>query len=191
MLKKMAAISLTAAVLVLTAPAVATAAPSAPPESDSYAGAPRAGISDPVIGICEASTVVFGTAYFQPSETVAVSVSGLNAESAGISGNTAAGDGSMVVSFTPPSNGEGSYALAFSGSRSYTATIVVSHGRDAATSCDHDPGVAAAVAQSASGPALAATGGDVSPWLLGGGALALLAGGTLVGVSASRRSRRS
>jgi hypothetical protein len=34
---------------------------------------------------------------------------------------------------------------------------------------------------------LALTGGDVSPWILGGGAAALVAGGALVAVGMSRR----
>ena len=142
MLKKLAAISLTAGVLVLMAPAVASAAPVVPTESDSYAGTPRVTVDDPIIDICEVSTVAFGAGYFLPSENVGVSVSGLNAGDSAVSGNTAAADGSLVVTFRPPSDGEGSYALAFSGSRSYTATITVSHGHDSAVSCDHDPGVA-------------------------------------------------
>ena len=113
-------------------------------------------VDDPIIDICEVSTVAFGAGYFLPSENVGVSVSGLNAGDSAVSGNTAAADGSLVVTFRPPSDGEGSYALAFSGSRSYTATITVSHGHDSAVSCDHDPGVASA------GTELPLTGGGSS-----------------------------
>lgn len=193
MLKKLAAISLTAGALVLVAPAVATAASTVPAaSSDSYPSPPGAKVGDPIIDICEVSTIVFGPGYFLPSENVNVSVSGLNAGKSAVSGNTAAGDGSLTLTFRPPSDGEGSYAIAFNGSRPYTATITVSHGHDAAASCDHDPGVAAAGTElplTGGGFELALTGGSVSPWILGGGAAALVAGGSLVAVGASRRKR--
>ena len=196
MLKKLAAISLTAGALVLAAPAIATAAPSVPTaSSDSYPAPPGVKVGDPIIDICEVSTIVFGPAYFLPGENVNVSVSGLNAAKAAVSGNVAASDGSLTLTFRPPSDGEGSYAVAFNGSRSYTATITVSHGHDAAASCDHDPGVATAGSElpltggSNGGFELALTGGSVSPWILGGGAAALVAGGALVAVGASRRKR--
>ncbi|MDF2506562.1 MAG: hypothetical protein K0Q52_421 [Microbacterium sp.] len=194
MLKKLAAISLTAGALVLVAPAVATAAPSSVPtaSSDSYPSPPGVKVGDPVIDTCEVSTIVFGPGYFLPSENVNVSVSGLNGGNAALSGNTAATDGSMTLTFRPPSDGEGSYAVSFGGSRSYTATITVAHGHDAASTCDHDPGVAPAGAEmplTGDGFELALTGGSVSPWVLGGGAAALVAGGTLVAVGASRRKR--
>lgn len=193
MLKKLAAISLAAGALVLVAPTVATAAPTVPAaSSDSYPTPPGAKVGDPIIDICETSTIVFGSGYFLPSENVNVSVSGYNAGKAAISGNTAAADGSLTLTFRPPSDGEGSYAVAFNGSRSYTATITVSHGHDAAASCDHDPGVAAAGSElplTGGGIELALTGGNVSPWVLGGGAAALVAGGALVAVGASRRKR--
>ncbi len=189
MLKKLAAISLTVGALVLTAPVAASAATAVPAASDSYAETPRVTVDDPIIDICEVSTIVFGAGYFQPSETVGVSVSGLNAADSAVSGNTAAADGSLVLTFRPPSDGEGSYAIAFSGSRSYTATITVSHGHDSAVTCDHDPGVAAAGTELplTGGMELALTGGSVSPWILGGGAAALVAGGALVAVGVSRR----
>ncbi|MFF5626039.1 hypothetical protein [Microbacterium sp. LWH10-1.2] len=186
MLKKLAAISLTVGALVLTAPVAANAATAA---SDSYAKPPSVSVDDPIVDICEVSTIVFGAGYFQPSEHVGVSVSGLNAADSAVSGNTAAADGSLVLTFRPPSNGEGSYGVSFSGSRSYTATITVSHGHDAATSCDHDPTVASAGSELplTGGMELALTGGSVSPWILGGGAAALVAGGALVAVGVSRR----
>ncbi|MFK3679863.1 hypothetical protein ACI2IP_19225 [Microbacterium sp. NPDC090218] len=194
MLKKLAAISLTAGALVLVAPAVATAAPTTVPaaSSDGYPSPPGVKVGDPIIDICEVSTIVFGPGYFLPSENVNVSVSGLNAGKAAVSGNTAAADGSLTLTFRPPSNGEGSYAIAFGGSRSYTATITVSHGHDAASTCDHDPAVAPAGSElplTGGGIELALTGGSVSPWVLGGGAAALVAGGALVAVGASRRKR--
>jgi hypothetical protein len=193
MLKKLAAISLTAGALVLLAPAVATAAPTVPAAStDSYSTPPGVKVGDPIIDICEVSTIVFGSGYFLPSENVNVAVSGLNAADAAVSGNTATADGSLTLTFRPPSDGEGSYAIAFNGSRSYTATITVSHGHDAAVSCDHDPAVAAAGSElplTGDGFELALTGGSVSPWVLGGGAAALAAGGALVAVGASRRKR--
>jgi hypothetical protein len=199
MLKKLAAISLAAGALVFAAPAVATAAPTFPAaSSDSYPAPPGAKVGKPIIDICEVSTIVFGPAYFLPGENVNVAVSGFNAGKAAVSGNVAATDGSLTLTFRPPSNGEGSYAVSFQGSRSYTATITVSHGHDAAASCDHDPGVAPAGSElpltgkgsgSGNGFELALTGGSVSPWVLGGGAAALVAGGALVAVGASRRKR--
>lgn len=190
MLKKLAAISLTVGALVLLAPVAANAATAVPAASDSYAEKPDVSVDDPIIGICEASTIVFGAGWFQPSENVGVSVSGLNAADSAVSGNTAAADGSLVLTFRPPSDGEGSYAIAFSGSRSYTATITVSRGHDSASSCDHDPAVASSGTElplTGSGMELALTGGSVSPWILGGGAAALVAGGALVAVGISRR----
>lgn len=193
MLKKLAAISLTAGALVLIAPSVATAAPSVPAATfGNYAETPGVKVNDPIIDICEVSTVVFGPGYFLPSENVGVSVSGSNAADSSVSGNTAGADGSLTLTFRPPSNGEGSYGIAFSGSRSYTATITVSQGHDSAVSCDHDPGVAAAGSElplTGPGLELALTGGSVSPWLLGGGAVALVAGGALVAAGAARRKR--
>jgi hypothetical protein len=192
MLKKMAVVGLTAGALVLMAPAVATAAPAIPAASDSYADTPSVKVSDPIIDICEISTIVFGAGYFLPSETVGVAVSGLNGADAAVSGNTAAADGSLVLSFRPPADGQGSYAVAFTGSRSYTATITVSQGHDAAASCDHDPGVVSAGTEfplTGGGMELALTGGSASPWVLGTGAAALVAGGALVAVGVTRRRR--
>jgi hypothetical protein len=193
MLKKMAAISLTVGALVLIAPTAATAAPSVPAAtSGSYAETPDVRVNDPIIDICEVSTIVFGPGYFLPSENVGVSVSGLNAADSAVSGNTAGADGSLTLTFRPPTDGEGSYGISFNGSRSYTATITVSHGHDAATSCDHDPAVAAAGTElplTGGTIELALTGGSVSPWILGGGAAALVAGGALVAAGAARRKR--
>ncbi|GAA1240035.1 hypothetical protein JOF42_001763 [Microbacterium phyllosphaerae] len=189
MLKKLAAISLTAGALVLMAPAVASAAPSG---SDSYSEPPRVSVDQPIIDTCEVSTVAFGAGYFQPSENVGVSVSGLDAGDSAVSGNTAAADGSLVVTYRPPSDGQGSYALAFDGSRSYTATITVSQGHDAAASCEHDPAAVASGTElplTGGGLELALTGGSVSPWLIGGGAAALVAGGALVATGITRRKR--
>ncbi|OAN41292.1 hypothetical protein [Microbacterium sp. H83] len=192
MLKKLAAISLTAGALVLMAPAVASAAPTVPTADDSYANTPRVAVDDPIIDTCEVSSVAFGAGYFQPSENVGVSVSGQNAGDSAISGNTAAADGSLLVTFRPPTDGQGSYSLAFAGTRSYTATITVSQGQDAAASCDRDPGVAAAGTElplTGGSLELALTGGEVSPWVLGGGAAALVAGGALVVTGVARRKR--
>ncbi|MCK2036307.1 hypothetical protein KZC51_09170 [Microbacterium sp. SSW1-49] len=193
MLKKMAAISLTVGALVLIAPTAATAAPSVPAAtSDSYAETPDVRVNDPIIDICEVSTIVFGPGYFLPSENVGVSVSGLKAADSAVSGNTAGADGSLTLTFRPPTDGEGSYGITFNGSRSYTATITVSHGHDAASSCDHDPVVAAAGTElplTGGAIELALTGGSVSPWILGGGAAALVAGGALVAAGAARRKR--
>lgn len=187
MLKKLAAISLTAGALILAAPSIASAAP-----GDSYPSPPSAKVGDAIIDTCEVSTVAFGAGYFEPSETVGVSVSGQNAGAAAISGNTAAADGSLKVTFRPPSDGQGAYALDFAGSRTYTAMVTVSHGTAAASSCDHDPGVAAPAGTElplTGGMELALTGGSVSPWVVGGGAVALVAGGALVAVGAARRKR--
>jgi hypothetical protein len=187
MLKKLAAISLTVGALVLLAPVAANAETATP---ESYAKPPGVSVDDPVIDTCEVSTVVFGSGYFQPSETVGVSVSGFDAGDAAVSGTTAAGDGSLLLTFRPPSDGDGSYSIAFSGSRSYTATVTVSQGHDAASSCEHDPGVTAANTElplTGGGIELALTGGAVSPWVLGGGAAALVAGGALEAVGVSRR----
>ncbi|WP_298036737.1 hypothetical protein [uncultured Microbacterium sp.] len=193
MLKKLAVISLTAGALVLSAPAVATAAPSGiTPAADAYTEPPRVTVDDPVIRLCEVSTIVFGSGYFLPGENVAVGVSGKNAAASSFSGNVANADGGLVLSFRAPADGEGAYSVAFTGSRSYTALITVSSGRDAVSSCNHDPGTAPAGTERplTDGPMeLALTGGGVSPWALGGGALALAAGGVLVAAGASRRKR--
>lgn len=184
MLKKLAAISLTAGALVLFAPAVASA--------DSYAEPPKVNVDSPVVDTCEVSAVVFGPGYFEPSETVAVGVSGLNAARASYSGNVANAEGGMVLSFRPPADGDGTYELAFTGSRSYSALITVSQGHDAAVSCYHDPGVAPTGTElplTGSAIELALTGGGVSPWALGGGAVTLAAGGVLIAAGASRRKR--
>ncbi|MGM1017679.1 MAG: hypothetical protein ACQEW8_09105 [Actinomycetota bacterium] len=220
MLKKLAAISLTAGALVLIAPSAASAAPTdlasvsvSSFTDDPYANTPDVTVADPVISICEVSTIAFGSGYFQPSEQVAVSVSrvsngsggnavgageqvpvavsGLTVAASAISGDVAATDGSLVLTFRPPAEGEGTYAVAFAGEqRSYTATITVAH-EDAST-CSQDPGVAPAGTElplNGDGLELALTGGSVSPWALGGGALALAAGGVLVAVGAARRKR--
>lgn len=194
MLKKLAAISLAAGALVFIAPTVATAAPVVPDAaSDSYPSPPGVKVDDAIIDTCEVSTIVFGSGYFLPSENVNVSVSGLNAGESAVSGNTAAADGSLTVTFRPPSDAEGSYAVAFGGSRPYTATITVSHGHDAAVTCGHDPAVVAPAGTelplTGDGFELALTGGSVSPWVLGGGAVALVAGGALVAAGAARHKR--
>lgn len=193
MLKKLAAISLTAGALVLIAPSVATAAPSVPAAaSDSYAETPDVKVQDPIIDTCEVSTITFGSGYFTPSENVGVSISGADAAESAVSGQTAGTDGSLTVTFRPPADGQGSYGVAFEGSRSYTANITVSHGKDAAASCDHDPVVASSGTElplTGGAIELALTGGSVSPWILGGGAVALVAGGALVAAGAARRKR--
>jgi hypothetical protein len=214
MLKKMAVIGLTAGALFLAAPTAATAASSdvpAPPPPHLYAETPRVSVGDPIIDTCEASTVSFGAGYFRPGERVGISVSGVNAAAARISGDVAAGDGSLVVSFRPPADGEGTYSLAFSGGartggssadgsgaatvvpRGYTATITVAGAGD---SCEQDPAPAdtelpltGSAESTGSGMELALTGGSVSPWIIGGGALALTAGGVLLAAGAARRRR--
>lgn len=196
MLKKLAALSLAAGVIILAAPTAASAAP-----SDSYADKPSVTVNDPIIDICDVSTIVFGAGSFQPSEVVGVSVSGLRAEESEISGNTAATDGSLTVSFRPPSGGSGAYAITFTGAGAnaaaraasvagigqYTAVITVS----GTSSCAHDPSVAATGTElplTGDGSIeLALTGGSISPWVIGGGAAALAVGGGLVVVGAARR----
>ena len=216
MLKKLAVISLTAGALVLIAPSVASAAPTdlASVSVSSYPDTPDVTVGDAVISVCEVSTVAFGSGYFQPNEQVAVSVSrvsmgsggntdgateqvpvavsGLSAAGSAISGDVAATDGSLVLTFRPPAQGEGTYAVAFAGEqRSYTATITVAH--ESASTCSQDPGVAPAGTElplaGDGGLELALTGGSVSPLVLGGGALALAAGGVLVALGAARRKR--
>ncbi|MGM7678238.1 hypothetical protein [Microbacterium sp. A94] len=203
MLKKLAVISLTAGALVLCAPAVASAAPTevAPFASGSYVDPPGVAVDSPVIDVCEVSTVVFGSGYFADGEQVAIGVSGFNAAAASYSGNVANADGGMVLSFRPPADGHGSYALAFDGTRSYTALITVSQGHDAAVSCDHDPQVAASGTElpltgggmelplTGDGMELALTGGGASPWILAGGAAALAAGTALTVAGIARRKR--
>lgn len=193
MLKKLAALSLAAGVIVLAAPTAASAAP-----SDSYADKPGVTVDDPIIDICDVSTIAFGPGSFEPGEVVSVSVSGLDAADAQISGNTAAGDGSLTVSFRAPAGGSGAYAITFTSAAAataraaisqYTAVITVS----GTSSCAHDPGVAAAGSDlplSGDGSAeLALTGGNISPWVIGGGAAALAVGGGLVVIGAARRKR--
>lgn len=186
MLKKLAVIGLTAGALVLSAPAVASAA-------DSYVEPPGASVDSPVIDTCEVSSIVFGDGYFEPGENVAVGISGANAANASYSGNIANAEGGMVLSFRPPADSTGAYKVAFDGTRSYTALVTVSHGHDAAVSCDHDPAVAAAAGTelplTGGGIELALTGGTASPWLLGSGAAVLAAGGVLIAVGATRRKR--
>lgn len=198
MLKKLAAISLAAGVIILAAPTAASAA-----SSDSYADKPSVTVNDPIIDICDVSTIVFGAGSFQPSEVVGVSVSGLRAEESEISGNTAAADGSLTVSFRPPSGGSGAYAITFTGAGAnaaaraasvagigqYTAVITVS----GTSSCAHDPSIAATGTElplTGDGSIeLALTGGSISPWVIGGGAAALAVGGGLVVIGAARRKR--
>lgn len=178
MLKKLIVTGLTAGALVLCAPAVASA------DTGSYAEPPGVTVDTPVIDVCESSAIVFGVGYFQPGESVGIGVSGANAAAASYAGNVANDDGSLVLSFRPPADGDGSYDVSFDGSRSYNATITVSHGHDAAVSCDHDPGVV-----QAADVTLARTGGGASPWIIGGGIAALAAGGTLVAAGIARRKR--
>lgn len=201
MLKKLAAISLAAGVILLAAPAAANA------ETDSYADKPSVTVNDPIIDICNVSTIVFGPGSFQPSEQVGVSVSGLNAAEASVSGNTAGSDGSLTVTFRPPSGASGAYSITFTAAGGaataraaavttigqYTAVITVS---DAKSSCDHDPTVAPAGTElplsTGTGTGtfeLALTGGSISPWIIGGGAAALSIGGGLVVIGAARRKR--
>ncbi|WP_194422071.1 hypothetical protein [Microbacterium abyssi] len=179
MLKKLAVISLAAGALVLCAPVAASAAPSdsAPLIAHSYAEPPDVTVDHPVIDRCEVSSIVFGAGFFDPGEDVSVGISGSNAAGASYSGNVADDTGALALTFRPPADGDARYAVSLDGSRSYTAQITVSHGQDAAASCDHDPAVAAGLAR---------TGGGVSPWMIGGGAMALLAGGVLVTAAARR-----
>ena len=212
MLKKMAVIGLTAGALFLASPTAANAAsfeiPAPAPSPHLYAETPRVSVGDPIIDTCEASTVSFGAGYFLPGERVDISVSRVNAAAARISGDVAAGDGSLVVSFRPPADGEGTYSLAFSGNarsggsgadgtraastvpRGYTATITVD---GSGSGCAQDPAPADTelpLSGSAdSGMELALTGGSLSPWIIGGGALALTAGGVLLAAGAARRRR--
>lgn len=190
--KKVAAIGVVVAALTLSFPSVASAA-----ESDSYAGNPSVRVQDAAIKSCQRSQVMFDAGYFSPGSPVSVGVAGPAADRVSTSGDTAAADGSLVFSFQPVAGQAGVYTVTFTGTapsaqparavtvpRTYSAIIsVTSDG-----SCRAPASVAAVGAPADS--ALAATGGAPSPWLLGGGALALVAGGTLVGVGASRRSRR-
>jgi len=200
MLKKIAAIGLTAGTLMLCAPAMATAAPSdgALLANDSYAEPPHVSVEDPVIGTCEFSAIVFDAGYFAPGESVSVGVSGTNAAHAGYSGSIANDEGGLVLSFRPPADGRGSYEIAVNGSRSYTTVITVSQGRDAAVRCGHDPAVAPGGTElplsgdtelPLTGGELALTGGGASSWVIAGGAAALLAGGALVATGVTRRKR--
>lgn len=201
MLKKVTVLGLTVGAMVLMAPFAASAdTEGTDPANGTYATPPRAGVEKPVIDTCDVSTIVFGAGYFGASETVGVSVSGLNATDAAVSGNTASADGSMVVSFRPPANGSGSYGVTFTGAESsYTATVSISQTRS--SNCgDPEPAPAETELPLTGGSAgsagsaddtfeLALTGGDVSPWVVGGGALALAAGGTLLIAGATRRKR--
>ena len=186
MLKKLAAISLTAGALVLAVPATASAAP-----GDSYAEPPSVLVDTPVVDVCGESTVVFEPGYFQPGETVSVGVSGAKAADASYSGNVASAEGAMELSFSPPADGEGNYSIAFSGTRSYTAVITVARAHDAAAGCDQDPAAAPAGSEvpQTGELALAVTGGGVSPSVIGGSLVALAAGGLLVAAGVARRRR--
>lgn len=191
--KKVAAIGLVVAALTLSFPSVASA------ETDSYAGNPSVRVQDAAIKSCQRSQVLFDAGYFAPGSPVAVDVAGPAADRVSTSGDTASADGSLIVSFQPVRGQAGVYTVTFSGTapaapptreatvpRSYSAVIsVTSDGSCRAPAAVTSTRTAGADSESA----LAATGGSASPWLLGGGALALLAGGTLVGVNASRRRR--
>ena len=198
MLKKLAVISLTAGALNLGAPIAASAAPTevALTAQASYTDGPGGTVDRPVIDQCDSSTISFAAGYFVAGEAVSVSISGAHAADAAISGNTAAADGSLVVSFLPPKDGVGSYVLTFVGAeRSASATITVANGQGAASNCGHDPGVAAPsgtelplTESAAGGMELALTGGGVSTLAIVGGAAALAAGGALV-IAGTRRKR--
>ncbi len=200
MLKKMAVISLVAGAALFAAPSAATAA------SDTYADTTSVTVDDPIIDLCDVSTITFGPGSFAPGEVVGVSVSGLDAARAQISGNTAAADGSLTVSFRPPAGGSGAYAITFTSASGavatrvasiasigqYTAVITVDD--TSSSTCDRDPGAAAAGTEmpltSGGGTIeLALTGGGVSPWIVGGGAAALILGGGLVAAGVARRTR--
>lgn len=195
MMKKLAVTGLIAGALVLSAPAVASAAPldTTPASSAPYTEPPKVTVDTPVVDVCESSTIVFGPEYFQPGENVGVGISGSNATEASYSGNVANGDGGMVLSFRPPADGDGAYDIVVSGSRSYTATVTVSRGHDSSVMCEHDPGVAPASTELplTGGIELALTGGGVSPWVVGGGVAAMAAGGLLVASAVARRRARS
>lgn len=191
--KKVAAIGLVLAALTLSFPSVASA------ETDSYAGNPSVRVQDAAIKSCQRSQVMFDAGYFSPGSPVSVGVAGPAADRVSTSGDTAAADGSLIFSFQPVMGQAGVYTVTFTGTapaaqlaraatvpRTYSAVIsVTSDGSCRTPAATASTRTAGADAR----PALAATGGSVSPWMLGGGALALLAGGTLVGVNASRRRR--
>ncbi|WP_404475499.1 hypothetical protein [Microbacterium aerolatum] len=187
MRKELAVISLAIGALVLCAPVAASAASadSAPLIAHSYAKPPDVTVDHPVIDTCELSSIVFSAGFFVPGEDVGVGISGANAADASYSGTVADAEGALALTFRPPADGNGRYTVSFDGSRSYAALITVSHGHDATVSCDHDPAVAPA---SATG--LARTGADVPPWVIGGGAIALLAGGVLLTAAARRPGHR-
>lgn len=196
MLKKLAVIGLTAGALVLGAPIAASAAPAefALDAHATYTDGPGGTVDRPVIDQCDSSTISFASGHFLAGERVSVSISGAHAADATISGNTAAADGSLVVSFLPPKDASGSYVLAFAGAeRSASATITVAN--SAASTCGQDPAMAAPsgmelplTGSAESGMELALTGGGVSTLAIVGGAAALAAGGALV-VAGSRRKR--
>lgn len=184
MLRHIALTGVAAGLLLLAAPAASYAA-------DPYVTDPRTTVDDPVIEPCEVSTFRFGSGYFLAGESVAVSVSGLHSESAEISGTVAAADGSLVVSIRVPTNGDGEYAVTFTGAeRSHEGTFTVVNGGNAPGSCDASSSASAGTELPlTSGTELALTGGSVSPWLVGAGALAVVAGGALVATGVVRRSR--
>lgn len=186
MLKQVAVTGVAVGLLLLAAPAASYAA-------DPYVTDPRTTVDDPVIEPCEVSTFRFGAGFFLAGEDVAVSVSGLNGESAPISGTVAADDGSLVVSIGVPPGVDGEYAVTFTGAqRSHLGSFTVVNGGNAPGSCSDAVAAPAGTElplSSGTGIELALTGGSVSPWLIGAGALAVVAGGALVATGVVRRSR--
>ncbi|MDX2377008.1 hypothetical protein M4I32_09380 [Microbacterium sp. LRZ72] len=142
-----------------------------------------------VIAPGEDSVITFSEDYFEPGETVDVTVLGESADDAGLASlvhasstmstsKTAESDGGMVATFTAPNDGRGVYNVVFEGSRDYTAVITV---------VPTDVDVAADVV--VGDTSLAGTGGGLSPVVVWVGLGALAAG--VVAIVAGLLRRRS
>lgn len=156
--------------------------------ADPYVEQSNVSVDPATIGQSQRSIVSFSEGYFEPGETVAITVSGESGSSAsvaliapaarsvGTTSKVAGADGSLVATFTAPAKGSGAYNVAFAGTRNYTAVITVTAADGGSPAAAADPG-------------LAATGGTVSAIVLWTGIGAILAGIIALAVGIARRRR--
>lgn len=166
----------------LAAAFVFAGSPAMAAEGDgTYVGPPPASISPAVIGACGESEVIFQPGYYASGETVDIEVTGRNAAAVSLPSSVQAeGDGSLVVTFRPPTGGSGEYPISFTAEATGFETMVtVSDDGYVVGACEVDPGPGAIE--------LALTGGGVSTWALWGGAAVAFAGVSMLSVAAVRR----
>jgi hypothetical protein len=106
---------------------------------DSYTSPAQAWVDPAVIAPGERSIITFTEGFFQPAETVNVTITGRHADDArinarGLDTNTtrllSRADGSLVAIFIAPTNGSGPYVISFDASRAYVAVITVVAGNE-------------------------------------------------------------